>query len=161
MPLDPSIPHTDLTYRIIGCAMRVQSRLGPGLREKHYQRALTAEMRKEGLSVSEEHEIKVYDGNVWIGNLYLDHLVQDCVVVEDKAFSHMLTEEEEAQVISYFGAAKLQVGLLFNFGRKRLQYQRILPPKDVQEWQKHIRRYLWRPPDAGPIPVANESIPDR
>ncbi len=51
MPLDPSIPHTDLTYRIIGCAMRVQSRLGPGLREKHYQRALTAEMRKEGLCI--------------------------------------------------------------------------------------------------------------
>ncbi len=112
MPLDPSIPHADITYRIIGCAMRVQSRLGPGLREKHYQRALTAEMRKEGFHVSEEHKVRVCDGDVWIGNLYLDHLVEHCVVVEDKAFSHMLTDEEEWQVLSYLGATKLQVGLI-------------------------------------------------
>jgi GxxExxY protein len=157
MPLDPSVPHADLTFRIIGCAMRVHTRLGPGLREKHYQRALTAEIRKDGLGVSEEHAIKIYDAEVWLGNLYLDHLVQDCVVVEDKAFPHMLTAEEEAQVISYLGATRLQVGLLFNFGRKRLEYQRILPPKDVSDWQKHIRPYLWRPKDMGPIPVEKES----
>jgi GxxExxY protein len=152
MPLDPSIPHADLTYRIIGCAMRVQSRLGPGLREKHYQRALTAEMMKEGLGVSEEHPVKVYDGDVWLGNLYLDHLVENCVVVEDKAFSHMLTEEEDWQVLTYLGATKLKVGLLFNFGRNRLQYERKLAPKDVQEWQEHLHRYIWRPRDMGPLP---------
>ncbi len=35
MPLDPSIPHGDITYRIIGCAMRVHTRMGPGLKEIH------------------------------------------------------------------------------------------------------------------------------
>ena len=142
MPLDPSIPHTDLTYRIIGCAMRVHTRLGPGLREIHYQRALPAEMQKEGLVVYEEYPVEIWDGDVYIGWLSLDHFVEDCLVVEDKAFLHMLTDEEVAQIITYLAATKQRVGLLFNFGRRRLQYQRILPPKDVTDWQTHIRRYL-------------------
>jgi hypothetical protein len=40
MPLDPKIPHADVTYDILGAAMQVHSRLGPGLKEIHYQRAL-------------------------------------------------------------------------------------------------------------------------
>ena len=66
MPLDADIPHADLTYRIIGCAMRVHTRLGPGLKEHHYQRALTAEVLADGMAVSEEHHVEVYDGDQWI-----------------------------------------------------------------------------------------------
>ncbi len=149
MPLDPSIPHTDITFRIIGCAMRVHTRMGPGLKEEHYQRALTAEMRKDGLLVYEEHPIEIYDGNVYVGWVSLDHLVEDRIVVEDEAFAHMLTDEQVAQVITYLSATKQRVGLLFNFGRRRLEYQRILPPKDVIDWQTHVRRYLRR----GPAPI--------
>ena len=75
MPLDENIPHADITFRIIGCAMRVHSRLGPGLKEHHYQKAMTAEMVTDGLTVSEEHHIELYDGETWIGRLYFDHLV--------------------------------------------------------------------------------------
>ncbi len=152
MPLDPSVPHTDITYRIIGCAMRVHTRLGPGLKERHYQRALTAEMVKDGLYVSEEHAVEVYDGETWIGRLYLDQLVEECVVVEVEAFAHMLTDEQVAQVITYLAATGLKVGLLLNFGRKRLERRRILVPKDVNDWRKHARRYVWRPKDAGLLP---------
>jgi len=67
MPVDPTIPHTDITYRIIGCAMRVHNRMGPGLKEVHYQRALTAEMRKDGLLVYEEYPVEIWDGDVYIG----------------------------------------------------------------------------------------------
>ena len=148
MPLDPTIPHTDITYRIIGCAMRVHNRMGPGLKEVHYQRALTAEMRKDGLLVYEEYPVEIWDGDVYIGWLSLDHFVEDCIVVEDEAFVHMLTDAEVAQVIGYLTATKQRVGLLFNFGRQRLQYQRVLPPKEVTDWQTHIHRYLRR----GPFP---------
>lgn len=148
MPLDPSIRHGDITYRIIGCAMRVHNRMGPGLKEAHYQRALTAEMRKEGLQVCEEYPVEIYDGDIYVGWVSLDHFVEDYVVVEDEAFAHMLTDEEVAQVITYLCATKQRVGLLFNFGRSRLQYKRILPPKAELDWQTHVRRYLRR----GPIP---------
>ena len=148
--LDPTIPHQDITFRIIGCAMRVHNRLGPGLRERMYQRALTAEMRADGLQVDEEYRVDVYDGDVWIGVTFPDHFVEGKVVVEIEAFSHFLTKGEVAQTIGFLAATNSKVGLLFNFGRKRLEHQRILLPKDIQDWRKHITRFRWRPP--GDVP---------
>ncbi len=137
-----NIPHQDITYRIMGAAMRVHRRTARGLREKHYQRALTAEMRKDGLICSEEYHLELYDGEVWIDRLYLDHWVNECVVVEDKAVSHQMGDDEIAQVIAYLAATQAKVGLLLNFGRSRLEYKRILPPKSLQGWQTHIAQYL-------------------
>jgi hypothetical protein len=57
----------------------------------------------------------------------------------------MLTNEDIAQVICYLAATGLKVALLLNFGRKRLEYRRILPPKKLDGWQERIQRYLWRP----------------
>jgi GxxExxY protein len=82
------IPYQDITYKIIGAAIRVHSRIGPGLKEKHYQRALTAEMKETGLLVSEEHHLEIYDGDRWLGRLYIDQYVENCIVVELKAFHH-------------------------------------------------------------------------
>jgi GxxExxY protein len=139
------ISHQDITFKIIGAAMRVHSRLGPGLKEKHYQRALTAEMIEAGLAVSEEHQLEIFDQDVWLGRLYLDHLVDEKVIVECKAFPHLLTNEEIAQVICYLAATGQRVGILLNFGRRRLEYNRILPPTVLDGWQEKIVRFLWAP----------------
>lgn len=139
------IPYQDLTYRIIGAAMRVHRNTPRGLREKHYQRALTAEMQKDDLVVIEEHRIELYSGETWLGRLYLDHWVNECIVVEDKAVSHCMGDDEIAQVISYLAATNVKVGLLLNFGRSRLEYKRILRPKAVENWEPAIAKYLWKP----------------
>jgi len=86
----------------------------------------------------------VVDEKVY-GLLYLDHVVNEAVVVECKALSHLLTDEEVAQVITYLAATGLPVGLLFNFARRRLEYRRVLRPKKLDEWPKYIAPYLWRP----------------
>src|SRR5258705_146697 len=122
MPLDPNVPYADITRRIIGAAMRVHNRMKPGLKEEFYQRGLTAEMVADGLGVSTEHPLEIYDGDSWLGRLYLDHWVNAQVIVECKAFEHMLTDEELAQVITYLAATGAQVALLINFGRRRLEY---------------------------------------
>lgn len=145
MPLDITIPFQDITYKIIGAAMHVHSRLGPGMREKHYQRALTAELMDMNLQVSEEHHLEIFDQEHWLGRLYLDLLVEECVIVETKARSHLLTNDEIAQVICYLAATSLKVGLLINFGRARLEYKRILPPRQLEGWQDRIQRFLWKP----------------
>jgi GxxExxY protein len=147
MPLDPMIPFQDLTYKIIGAGMRVHGRLGPGLKEEHYQRALAVELRDIDLIVSEEHYIEIHDKDEWLGRLYLDLLVEDSIIIETKAFPHLLTNEEVAQVICYLAATGFKVALLLNFGRKRLQYKRILPPRILEGWQERIQRFLWRPDD--------------
>jgi GxxExxY protein len=144
----PDMPHEDITYRIIGAAMRVHRRTPRGLREKHYQTALTAEMIQDGLIVSENHHLEVYDGERWLGRLYLDQWVNECVVVEDKAVTHPMGNDEIAQVIAYLAAMNAKVGLLLNFGPARLEFKRILPPKSVQGWQTHVAKYLWRPDSA-------------
>jgi GxxExxY protein len=153
MPLDPKVPHSEVTYAVIGAAMRVHSRLGPGLKEHHYQRDLIAELRTAGRAVAEEYFVELWDGEVWLGRLYLDLLVEGAVITECKAFPHLLTDEEIAQVICYLAATGLRVGLLLNFGRKRLEYKRILPPKVLDGWQSKIGRFLWRPENAGPMPT--------
>jgi GxxExxY protein len=147
---NPDIPHQDLTYRIIGAAMRVYNSTPRGLRENHYQRALTAEMQKDGLTVIEEHFIELHSGETWLGRLYLDHWVNDCIVVEDNDVSRCMSNDELAQVIAYIAATGAKVGLLLNFGRSRLEYKPILPPKAVQDWQQTIAKYLWKPPTSTP-----------
>jgi GxxExxY protein len=136
------IPHANVTYDVIGAAMRVHNALGPGLKEAAYQRALSQELIKAGLSFEEEKPVEIHIDGARVGLLYLDHLVESAVIVEEKAFSHMLTDEEVAQVICYLAATGLKVGLLINFGRRRLQYKRILAPRKLDQWQERIRRYL-------------------
>ncbi len=147
MMTDTEIPHQELTYKIIGAGMKVHSRLGPGLKEEHYQRLLASELRDLDIHVTEEYCLDINDNQVWLGRLYLDLLVNEAVVAEIKSLPHLLTNEEPGQVISYLAATGYKGGLLLNFGRSRLQYKRILPPLVVQGWQQRIGRFLWRPDD--------------
>ena len=140
-------PSEEITYQVIGCAMRVHNALGPGLKEAAYQCALSLEMEKAGLSFEAECQTEIFVGGASIGLLFLDHLVENEVVVEEKALSHLLTNEEIAQVITYLSATGSKVGILLNFGRRQLEYKRILPPKNVARWRERIQRYVWRPQD--------------
>jgi len=147
MGLVSDAPHHELCYRIIGAAMDVHNRLGPGHREVVYQRALMARLEELGIAAVAEQPVEIYFTDRPVGLLYIDCLVEDEVIVELKAFSHLLTDEEVAQVITYLAATGKSVGLLFNFGRRRLQFKRIFPPKKLDAWRDRIERYLWRPPE--------------
>ncbi len=138
------VPHQDLTYKIIGCAMSVHNELGPGLREGIYQRALALKMDQAGLAHCEERPVEIYVDGACVGLLYLDHLVEDSVIVEIKALRHLLTNDEIGQVITYLAATGYPVGLLFNFAGNSLEYRRILPPRKLDPWQNRMNRYLWR-----------------
>ena len=138
-------PLEDMTYKIIGAAMSVHNALGPGLKEAAYHRALSLEMERAGLSFETEKAVAVSIDGSQVGRLYLDHLVEGQLVVEEKALSHLLTKEEIAQVITYLCATGTQVGLLLNFGRRRLEYKRIFPPKNVGRYRERINRYLATP----------------
>jgi GxxExxY protein len=62
--------------------------------------------------------------------------VEGQVVVEIKAFAHLLTNDEIAQMLNYLKATELQVGLLFNFGRRKLEHRRVFPSKDIKSAQR-------------------------
>src|SRR5512137_2703390 len=98
-------PWTDLTYKIIGLAMQVHNELGPGHREAVYHNAMAVKLKQAGLNFQDEPYIPVTldDGTVARGNRP-DHLVEETVIVEYKAFFHLMTKDELAQVIGYYAA---------------------------------------------------------
>ncbi len=73
-------PHQDLTYAIIGCAMRVHNALGPGLKEIHYHRALSTELQNARLAYEEEKPVHIEINGSFVGLLYIDHLVEGQVI---------------------------------------------------------------------------------
>jgi GxxExxY protein len=143
------------TYQIIGCAMAVHNELGPGLREGIYQRALAVKLDAAGLAHAEEYPVRVWIDDYDVGLLYLDHLVDESIIVEVKALKHKLTDDEVGQVITYLAATGLKEGILLNFAGKSLEYRRIYPPRKIDTWRQRVHRYTWRPPD---MPPANQQL---
>lgn len=116
--------YSDLTSKIIGCAMQVHSALGNGFQEKIYQRALEIEMTDAGIGFSREYEMPVFYKNHQIGTRRVDFLVEGVIAVELKAVIQ-LEDVHLAQAINYLEAYDLEVGLLINFGAKSLQFKRL------------------------------------
>ena len=126
MPNEPYL-HSDLTGKIIGCAMEVHNTLGNGFQEVIYQRALEIEMAQQDLSASREHEMDIFYKGIKIGNRRVDFFVEEKVMVEIKAVIQ-LEDVHLAQAINYLEAYGLEVGLLLNFGSRSLQFKRVMKP---------------------------------
>ena len=109
--------HADITEKIIKAFYKVNNTLGFGFLEKVYENAMAIELRKLGCKVLQQKNIKVYYETEEVGDYYADLLVNDLVIVELKA-AESLCEENEAQLINYLKATKIEVGLLLNFGKK-------------------------------------------
>jgi GxxExxY protein len=116
--------HSEITEKIIGCAMKVHSTLGNGFQEVIYQRCLQLEMQKQGLNFLREVEMPIFYDNVSVGTRRVDFLVEEKVLVELKAVTQ-LEKVHLAQALNYLEAFKLQVGLLLNFGATRLEFKRL------------------------------------
>jgi len=116
--------YSELTGKIIGCAMRVHAALGSGFQEVIYQRAMAIEMTDAGLNFSREHDMPVYFKNQQIGTRRVDFLVEEVVSLEIKAKAN-LEDLDLAQGINYLEAYNLEVGLLINFGARSLQHKRL------------------------------------
>ncbi len=120
-------PLSDLTGKIIGCAMEVHRFLGKGFQEVIYQRALEIEMRVQGLEFSREHEMEIFYKGEHVGTRRVDFLVEGRVMVELKAVVQ-LEDVHLAQTINYLEAHGLEIGLLINFGGQSLQFKRVMKP---------------------------------
>ena len=110
-----------ITGQIIECAMRVHSRLGPGLLESAYKACLAYELRKRGLTVVLELAVPVAYDEVRIDVGYrADMLVNGSVIVELKAVERF-AEAHEAQLLTHLKLGGFKVGLLINFNERHLK----------------------------------------
>jgi GxxExxY protein len=122
--INEAYKESELTAKIIGCAMRVHSALGNGFQEVIYQRALEIEMLACDIIFTREHEMPVYYSGVHVGSRRVDFLVKGIVSVELKAVVKV-EDVHLAQAINYLEAYNLEVGLLINFGERSLNYKRF------------------------------------
>jgi GxxExxY protein len=135
MPIVEDAPHKDITYKVIGAAMAVHNDLGMGHREDVYQQALALKMIADPyyLVFQVECNLPVYNEDHQLVFVYrADFCVEQKVLVEIKAHTQPINQDEIAQVFDYFAASDCPVALLINFGRLRLEYKRLFPPTHIQ-----------------------------
>ena len=120
--------YSDITGKIIGTAMQVHKVLENGFQEVIYQRALAIELPYFDIKFKREFEMPIYYRDSQIGTRRADFLVEDVISVELKAITK-LEDVHLAQAINYLEAYNLEVGLLINFGRKSLEFKRLINSK--------------------------------
>jgi GxxExxY protein len=118
----------EITYKIIGCAMKVHNTLGNGFQEMIYQRCLAIELKKVRLDFVREKDLIIYYEGEEVGNRRADFIVESNIIVELKAVIN-LEAVHLAQAKNYTVAYDIPVGLLINFGSTSLQYKKIFNKK--------------------------------
>ena len=116
--------YSELTGRIIRCAMNVHSTLGNGFQEVIYQRALAIELRDAEINFRREFEMPIYYKQNHIGTRRVDFLIEEVISLEIKATSK-LEDVHFNQAINYLECWNLEIGLLINFGENSLNFKRL------------------------------------
>jgi len=119
------ILYKDLSYKIIGIAMRVHSKLGYGFLEKVYENALMVLFRREGIEAKQQVPITVYFEEEVVGNYYADILVEDKVILEIKSVENII-DAHIAQSLNYLKATGLRLAIILSFSKEKLEYKRIV-----------------------------------
>lgn len=122
---EQKILYKELSYEIINAAMQVHNALGPGFTEKVYEEALCLELQNKGLSFDRQRKVDVRYRDMKVGEYYPDIVVDGKVLLELKAVSEH-NSVFDAQVYSYLKATGLRLGILINFGTRKLSYKRIV-----------------------------------
>src|SRR2546430_8543030 len=126
------IIHEELSGAIIGVAMEVLNELKPGLDEKLYERAMTIELKRRGHEITVQKSFPVFYRGELIGNLLPDLIVNDAVIVDPKVVT-CFTEAHVAQMIGYLNITGLDLALLLNFKNSRLEWKRVLRPREGEQ----------------------------
>jgi GxxExxY protein len=119
----------ELTYRIIGCAMKVHNTLGNGFQEVIYQRCLAIELGKQGIQFLREQEMPIHYDDKVVGTRRADFIVASCLLIELKA-TIKLEDVHLAQGLNYLEAYQIEKGLLINFGAPSLEVKRLFRKSD-------------------------------
>jgi len=104
-----------ITEKIIGCAIEVHKKLGPGLLESAYEECLSYELRNAGLHIDRQVALPIVYKEIKLELGYrIDILVENSVIIELKAIE-AFAPVHEAQILTYMKFANKTIGLLINF----------------------------------------------
>ncbi|MBI3585321.1 MAG: GxxExxY protein [Nitrospinae bacterium] len=117
--------HKDLSYKIIGLAIEVYNKLGCGFLEKVYENAMMVLFRREGIQAKQQAPITVYFEGEAVGSYCADILVEDIIILELKSVEKIIGAHK-SQSLNYLKATGLQLAIILNFGKEKLEYERLI-----------------------------------
>lgn len=113
----------ELIRKIVQCIYNVRGVLGPGYLESVYKNALMREFELNGLNASIEVPLTVTYKNAKVGEFRADIIVENKVIIEVKAVEALI-KAHEVQLVNYLTIAKIDSGILVNFGSNEIQIKR-------------------------------------
>ena len=123
--INNNILYKELSHTIIGIAMTVHTRLGSGLPEHCYSRAMALEFENNNILYSREFKVTVTYNDQPVGYLIPDMVVDNKIILEFKS-DNSIYPHHISQLFSYLHATKLRLGYVLNFGHKSLQFKRLI-----------------------------------
>jgi len=123
-------PHQPDIFRLCNIiretSFEIHNFLRTGHREQIYENALAHRLRKKGINVEQQREVKVFDEDgTLLGDLKADLLIENQLICEIKSV-RALVDEHTAQLLGYLRASRLEHGLLINFGAARLEIKKYI-----------------------------------
>ncbi len=123
--------HQELSNKVIRAFYNVYNFLGYGFLEKVYENALMFELKSLNLNAEQQKRIQVHYKEIIAGDYFADLLVENSIIIELKAAEN-ICEEHIAQLTNYLKATDIELGLLFNFGKKP-EFKRIIFTNDKKK----------------------------
>ena len=120
-----NILYKELSHSIIGIAMKVHTKLGAGLPELCYSRAMAIEFNEHNIPYSREFKVFVHYNDEPVGHLIPDIVVDSKIILEFKS-DNAIYPHHISQLFSYLHATKLRLGYVLNYGCKSLQFKRLV-----------------------------------
>lgn len=117
--------HGELVYSIVGCAFEVVREVGHGLHEKPYENSLVVEFGLRGIVVDQQRRFDVLYKGIRVSEFVPDLIVGGAVVVDAKVID-VITNVERGQMLNYLKITKLRVGVIINFKKPKLEWERIV-----------------------------------
>jgi len=136
--LDPKL--TELSRRVIGCAIEVHKELGPGYPKEIYLKALGLELQHEEIQHKTGHMFDVYFDEDAVGQVGTDLYVGDRFLVKIMAEHTEIGTQPRHELRAVLRAADLELGLIINFGERRLKdgLVRVLNPDKLRELRGEV-----------------------
>jgi GxxExxY protein len=113
------------TEKIIGFAFDVLNEVGPGLNEKIYENSLAVLFRRNTIPFDQQRRFPVLFRGEQVGEFIPDLITFGSVIVDTKVIDR-ITDIERGQMLNYLRITKLRVGLIVNFKKPKLEFERVV-----------------------------------
>ena len=118
----------DEVYAIVSCSIEIIKGIGHGLHEKPYENSLAVEFRYRGIPFEQQRSFPVIWRNVQVGEFIPDLIAYGTIVVDTKTIDR-ITDHERGQMLNYLRITGLPIGLIINFKKPKLEWERIILTK--------------------------------